>query len=172
MLPNSWFKKEKPLLGLTGMGGGVAGTLVGAGAGAWDASGGIISEYDEGGKRYKSHIFLASGSFVVNSVGSTDLDFIVVGGGGGGACLDGGGGGAGGYRSSTPEGPCGPSPTAESALTLQATTYPVTVGYGGNGVDLSPNIPLGTYAFGLDGSYSQFGSPTQTYIRSEGVVGG
>ena len=31
MLGNSWFKKEKPLLGLTGMGGGAGGYLVGAG---------------------------------------------------------------------------------------------------------------------------------------------
>ena len=31
MLENSWFKKEKPLLGLTGMGGGVGSNLVGGG---------------------------------------------------------------------------------------------------------------------------------------------
>jgi len=36
MLGNSWYKKEKPLLGLTGMGGGAGGYLVGAGAAPMD----------------------------------------------------------------------------------------------------------------------------------------
>ena len=31
MLPNSWFKKEKPLIGLLGMWGGVGSTLAGGG---------------------------------------------------------------------------------------------------------------------------------------------
>ena len=61
MLGNSWFKKEKPLLGLTGMGGGAGGYLVGGAAvvtgvqvtissesnsGSWDGGGYGIDLYD------------------------------------------------------------------------------------------------------------------------------
>ncbi len=38
MLENSWFKKEKPLLGLTGMGGGASGHLVGSGDSPYNIS--------------------------------------------------------------------------------------------------------------------------------------
>jgi len=46
MLENSWFKKEKPLLGLTGMGGGVGSNLV-AGAAVEPYSGDIaVAHYN------------------------------------------------------------------------------------------------------------------------------
>ena len=36
MLGNSWFKKEKPFLGLIGLGGGVGSNLFGGGGGGFD----------------------------------------------------------------------------------------------------------------------------------------
>ena len=41
------------------------------------------------------------------------------------------GGGAGAYRSSFPEGPGGPSPSSEGAVTVADGTYAVTIGGGG-----------------------------------------
>ena len=40
---NSWFKKERPLLGLTGLWGGVA--SFGGATGTFKASGGFLSDY-------------------------------------------------------------------------------------------------------------------------------
>ena len=62
MLNNSWFKKEKPLLGLAGMGGG-AGPLAG-GAAQLEATGGTTSTYTDPNGDWKSHKFITSGSFV------------------------------------------------------------------------------------------------------------
>ena len=86
---------------------------------------------------YKTHVFTSSGCFVVssvgNSAGSNSVEYTVVAGGGGGgkgcggaSCKGGGGGGAGGYRTNFP------SPTS-AGLPVTATTYPITIGGGGNG---------------------------------------
>ena len=58
MLENFWHKKEKPIQGLTGLGGGAAGPLMGGGTvTGHTATGGIISEYSDGSKIYRAHIF-------------------------------------------------------------------------------------------------------------------
>jgi len=81
---------------------------------------------------FKVHTFTGSSSFVVscagNPLGSTSIDYLVVGGGGSGGPCRGGGGGAGGFRTLTSQ-------------PVTATTYPVTVGGGGNGSTCgSPSI--------------------------------
>ena len=43
MLENSWHKKEKPLFGLTGLGGGVGSNLVGGGGSSFDLAVGHYS---------------------------------------------------------------------------------------------------------------------------------
>ena len=75
---NEFTKKESPILGLLGLGGGIA---RGGGATAIDASGGTTTTFGS----YKAHIFENpnSDNFVVNS-GSGDVDILVVGGGGAG----------------------------------------------------------------------------------------
>ena len=58
------------------------------------------------------------------------------GGGGGGGTQGGagcGGGGAGGYKSTMPEGPGGPSPTADTQITATVKSYAVVIGGGGAG---------------------------------------
>jgi len=94
---------------------------------------------------YRIHTFTGPGAFCVscagNASGSSTVDYLVVAGGaGGGAGSDnsGGGGGAGGYRESpgTASGsytvsPLGTSPAV--ALSVPATSYPITVGGGGAG---------------------------------------
>jgi hypothetical protein len=91
------------------------------------ATGGIITDYTDGGINYRSHTFLSGGTFTVTQLGTyvTTVDVLVVGdggggGSGGGGSVGGGGGGAGGFRTSTSYG------VAESG-------YTVTVGSGGAG---------------------------------------
>ena len=65
------------------------------------ATGGLISEYEVGGTRYRAHIFTNSSNFVVNAVPGDSpgvIEYLVVGGGGGGGGNLSGGGGAGGLR--------------------------------------------------------------------------
>ena len=102
------------------------------------ATGGVINDYSDGGSVYRTHIFTSTGTFNVTALGTygNTVDFLVVGGGGGGGgAYEAGGGGAGGYRTSAPEGPGGPSPSAETALTISTSpgSYTVTIGAGGNG---------------------------------------
>ncbi len=93
------------------------------------ASGGVISDYEVSGTRYRAHVFTASGSFNVTALSEdagslpNSIDYLVIGGGGGGGNSDGGGGGAGGYRTSMPEGPGGPSSSAESTITATVNNY-------------------------------------------------
>ncbi len=100
MLSNSWFRKEKPLQGLMGAGGGVGGRLQAGGfiPGIEASGGNATNTYEVGGQAYKCHIFTASGSLVVTALGGlgAECEFVVVGGGGGGSNQHSGGGGAGG----------------------------------------------------------------------------
>ena len=84
------------------------------------------------------------------------VEYLVVGGGGGGGFGQlsnegSGGGGAGGLRT--------------GSQTATTTTYPISIGTGGSG-GLYPAAVYTSQAF--TGRHSQFGSPTQTYMRSEG----
>ena len=80
MLNNSWFKKEKPLPTMIGMGGGATslGLKTAGGAGVdtpegHDASGGVISHYYDPttAALYRAHTFTAPGNFVVSSLSGT-----------------------------------------------------------------------------------------------------
>ena len=91
---------------------------------------------------FKIHTFTGPGTFTVscagNPVGSTTVDYLVIGGGaaGGGGNDGAGGGGAGGYRFSngTASGcySAGPSPLGASALPVSVQAYPIAVGGGGS----------------------------------------
>ena len=88
------------------------------------ATGGTITTSGD----YKIHTFNSSGTFTVscagNSVGSNNVEYLIVAGGGGGGAGGGanagGGAGAGGYRTDT-------------SVSVTAQAYPVTVGGGGAG---------------------------------------
>ena len=108
-----------------------------------DASGGTITESGD----FRIHTFTGPGTFSVSSIatqspapGHNTVSYMVVAGGGGGAGpagLYGGGGGAGGFR----EGRCNSvdsysaSPLVANAptnaITVTATSFPITVGGGG-----------------------------------------
>jgi hypothetical protein len=111
-----WHKKEKPLLGSAGLGGGIASNLVGGISGP-KATGGTVVE--DGG--YTFHVFTSSGAFEV--LQNIDIKFLIVGGGGaiypdGQNIAYGGGGGGGGvvYNDN-------PQP-----ITKSGGPYPVVVG--------------------------------------------
>ena len=125
------------------------------------ATGGTTLEYNESGKRYKSHTFNSSGNFVVSQVGNgnrNQVDYLVIAGGAGGAGGIGGGGGAGGYR--TTNGTSGGNSSAESKVTVTATTFGITIGGGGAGGGGNQNGVSGsnTSALGITSTGGGFGS--------------
>ena len=77
MLGNSWFKKEKPFLGLTGMGGGAGGYLVGAG-GAAGTSGpgpGLIFDCDFGRLSYSDNQEVTDGTDLAAALEHSTTDW-------------------------------------------------------------------------------------------------
>jgi hypothetical protein len=98
---------------------------------------------------YWYHAFLSSGNFVPQFGLTADV-LVVAGGGGGGA--KGGGGGAGGLRCTV--GATGGGGSLESALSLTAQAYTVTVGAGG--------VASTTTVAGGDGNNSVFSTITST----------
>ena len=164
MLENSWFKKEKPLLGLIGMGGGASGHLFGGGPSGIEATGGTTHE-DTTNKR-KIHVFTFpnSDNFVVaDAPGSATLSVLSVGGGGG-AGHYGGGGGAGGW-------------VYVDDFPFSPGTYNITVGDGGLSGN-PPNHPSPTYTNrnflstqGAHGAPSTFGSSAGGPAYA-GLIGG
>jgi hypothetical protein len=103
------------------------------------ATGGATEEYDDGGKRYKSHTFTSNGTFEVTTVGNGDrnkVDYLIIAGGGGGTSASGapgGGGGAGGYR--TTFGTQGRLGTLDPKVVVSVASYGVTIGLGGVGAE-------------------------------------
>ena len=147
MSPLDWFKKEKPLLGLLGMGGGGSGE-----AAAFEITGGTKHTTPT----HYIHTFASSGSFKISNqaLHPTSLTFdVVMVGGGGGAAQDkytdnrgAGGGGAGMFR------------TDITGISIADGDHPVTVGAGGAGSGAGdPNV--------LTNSFAPFGSPT-TFVIS------
>ena len=120
------------------------------------ATGGIIS-YVNG---YWVHTFTSSGTFTPTQ-NLSNVEYLVVAGGGAGGEPDtggssGGGGGAGGYRSSVVGESSGGGASAESRLSLTASTnYTVTVGAGGT-------IGGGFSVDGTNGNNSTFDTITAT----------
>ena len=182
MFNNSWFKKEKPIQGLTGMWGGAAGALTVGAGGTFVATGGNMSYLPgpAGPTHYTVHTFVngnttgnpqgdpgtndSSQSFVVTSGpgGISSFDYLVLGGGGGGGKgfntdAVGGGGGGGGYREGT------------LSISLGAGTYPVQVGAGGHGGQDGP--VAATWSTGAKGGDSNLMFPTPV-VASGGGGGG
>ena len=79
---NRWFKKESPILGLLGMGGGIAR----AAAAGFSASGGDVDALAPG-NGYTYHTFTTSGAATLDFANAEDLsiEFLIIGGGGAGS---------------------------------------------------------------------------------------
>ena len=162
MFNNSWFKKEKPIQGLTGMWGGAAGALTVGAGGTFVATGGNMSYLPgpAGPTHYTVHTFVngnttgnpqgdpgtnaSSQSFVVTSGpgGISSFDYLVLGGGGGGGGshfgpitqMDGGSGGGGGNP------PAPPAPAGGETAASPDGISPTAQGNdGGSGTSYSSN---------------------------------
>ena len=114
---------------------------------------------------FKVHTFTGPGTFAVscagNASGSNTVSYMVIAGGGGGGAEEGGGGGAGGFRESKATtdsytaSPLNATTGAGFDLPVTATSFPITVGGGGNGQTAS-GVPATT------GNPSTFSSITST----------
>jgi len=152
---NEKYKKESPILGMMGMGGGVGSNLIG-GVSKVVATGGTKTELGDG---YTYHIFTSPGTLVVENAGPGDREFtylVVAGGGGGGGDGNSGGGGAGGVRTNLSGHPLS---TNNPSITVTAATYTVTVGSGGLGSNGTVRCPPRDQDAGCDGNPSYFGPP-------------
>ena len=132
-------RKERPLLGMTGYGGGAGGLSAGGAAGGFEATGGTTAEYTDPTGSWKSHKFVVgdngtpTGSFVVSSAGD-GIEYLIVGGGGGGGAsgtggFHGAGGGEGGCASVFLSGICMALSLATSMASLSIIIHhPSTCG--------------------------------------------
>ena len=81
MFNNSWFKKERPMLGMLGFGGGSNSNFMhtaggGGVAPTWNASGGAVTpSVNIGGINYTLHKFNSPGNFVITP-GSGSYDVV------------------------------------------------------------------------------------------------
>ena len=152
------------------------------------ATGGTITQSGN----FQIHTFTGDGCFAVSQLanplgGPNTVDYLVVAGGGGGGNNNnfdrgGGGGGAGGYREAKTgnHGCHTASPLATSTgITLTATTYPITVGAGGNGGIVAPatdgtngNNSIFSTITSTGGGFGQAGGPTAPAGGSGGSGGG
>ena len=144
------------------------------------ATGGNITDYDDGGTKYRAHVFASSGTFEVSAVGDFPdaVEYLVVAGGGGGGGSNAGAGGAGGLRTNVPGvQTAGGTPLTGAAFPAPATggngsgVYTVTVGAAGGSSRGSGPAPQ--RRDGNDGNDSYFGPPsTPNGITSNGGGGG
>lgn len=179
----NFHKKEAPLLGLQGSGGGL-GFLAGGGASGIDASGGTKIPATDAGNGYAYHVFLSNANvnFVVNEApGDAEIEILCIGGGGSGGYFYGSGGGAGGavHSTSFPV----TTGTYHAFAGAGAAARSFSVGYGNNGGASyfkpapAPAAPSATnlYAMGGGGGGYQ-GNPDSvfdpTYRNSTGCGGG
>jgi len=142
-----FFKKESPILGMLGLGGGIA--RAGRSAAAETTGGTIVVD---GSTTY--HIFLSDDVFEVNT-GPLSATILAIGGGGAGGdsqpgAGSGGGGGAGGL--------------VNAPFTISNGSYPVTVGPGG-GTRVAPSNPLAPYP---NTEYSGTPSVVNTIVTAYG----
>ena len=109
-----WHKKEKPVFTgyWFGFGSSTGGDAGGSPSGII-ATGGVISDYEDSGTYYRSHVFTATGEFDVTALATdastpNNIAILAVGGGGGGGQHNAAGGGAGGlqYSASVPVSVC------------------------------------------------------------------
>ena len=152
---NNWFRKEKPIQGLMGMGGGATGFLLGGAGGGFEATGGTI--VDDGGYRY--HVFTSPGTFSITGDATIDNLLVVAAGGNGGQSRAGGGGG-GGVRNL-------------SNVPVTAQSYPIQIGqtngqpHGRGG----PSSGLGYSATGGGAMEGDTGGPGLNHPRMNGGCG-
>lgn len=137
----NWNKKEAPLLGLQGSGGGL-GYLVSRIP--FEGSGGTMIPADTSGNGYTYHVYTTSGGFTAPQPHTIEV-FLVARGGNGGNYAGGGGGGGG----------------VQYYTNYTIEEGPATVTVGGDSTFTSTGQPITATAKtgGRGGNYGQVGSP-------------
>ena len=132
------------------------------------ATGGVISDYTEGNKVYRAHIFTSSGTLNVSAIGNLPaaVEYVIVAGGGGGGYE--GGGGAGGFRTNQSGHPLA---TGNPNVTVTATSYVVTVGGGAAGLKAAAEGVPGTDS-SFNGIVSKGGGGAGLHNTQAGNPGG
>ena len=156
-----WHKKERPLQGLTGLGGGIASRFFGASSNQ-DVTGGD-SIFEDG--TYKFHVFTNPGNLVVEKINNAfTLQYLVVGGGGG----------SGGHWGWNGVGGAGAGGVLNSTFTINSTgTAAITVGGGGAAMPADGYYPPRTPSpQGDPGDSSVISSPWTPNIDALGGSGG
>ena len=154
---SNFFKKEAPLLGLQGSGGGL-GFLAGGGGGPVQVTGGTQTTIG-------SYLFIEfengmPGTFTVDSGETEEAVILIAGGGGAGGCQVGGGGGGGGL-------------VFRNDATLTPGTYTYSVGAGGAAVAYPPAFtgnPGGNTTLTFPGNHP-YGNVTNTALGGGGGGG-
>jgi hypothetical protein len=123
---------------------------------------------------YRIHTFLSSSNLVVPSGFSANAEYLIVAGGGGAGGALSGGAGAGGYRTNVSGETSGGGASAESAMSISAQTYNVTVGIGGSGTNNIGSGNNGTNSsfngiISLGGGGSASGGSGAGYARYAGT---
>ena len=151
---NEQHKKESPILGLLGLGGGIARARLGGASGpSITSSGG--TKIEDVGTQTTYHVFTHpnSDNFTVSSPQA--VYYLVVAGGGTGGTNSGGGGGAGGAYSNHPD---VPSDIRQSALNAPSgSALTVTVGTNAANSEIGPSVITAT-AGGEGGNTEQNGN--------------
>ena len=155
---NSWFKKERPILGVMGAGGGLSQQTPSGPApspGPISATGGTKTTPGDG---YIYHLFTTPGTFEITA-GDQPINCLMVGGGGGGGFDRGGGGGGGAFRPET--------------LTGVVASHPVIVGYAGTqGNPGQPGNPGMPPTFNGNGAGGTGGDTVLVYDSTPYIAGG
>ena len=121
------------------------------------ASGGVETTIAVDGKEYRVHTFLSSGTFEVTDVGTEgEVDVLVVAGGGGASGRSAGGAGAGGL-------------VLRQNETVAVTSFPITVGTGGDGSASNASESFGTKGSNSTGlGITALGGGTSTEFNDPG----
>ena len=134
------------------------------------ATGGVISDYSDGGNLYRSHIFTSTGEFSVTEAteafGQTVEFLLVAGGGAGGDNISGAHGGNGG-------GGGGGLVEGNALPVTPTTTFTITIGAGGaDSVKSAMPGNVGTPGPARNGANSTISGPTITTVTAKGGGGG
>ena len=151
-----WFKKEKPMFTMLGMGGGNAAIVASSGGNPLEITGASVITYQDSTYGWAVQVATNPITFSRDILAEDEIEILLVGGGAGGRG-DGGGFGAGGGGGAG--GVVFVPKTKGPTIITTAGTYPITIGAGGNvggsGNDstiTSVAIPLTAGAGGNGGS--------------------